>query len=1137
MHIISSVFVLAIITFGLFAVAVSSPVSAEIQYGSTESGVIGDPNVVIRGTSDADEANVSSLLSTLTFSDHVDPGHWYVVYPDSVSAAADGVVAGDIVSVTYDGITYGSVTVFVGNQFDGTSGLGNIIADNTTIFFKAGEYSVSAGNGAYDRFYRSNLSLIGLCDTSESVVFDMGYVVVSGVNYDTRNILKDNFYVSNITFDAKDRGMLLSKNSMGDNYFNINGFSNVVFDNVVIKNISSSYGNKNVAINLLNADTVVFNNIVLDNWRSVSGCAPIQVNNCSRNVYFNDLTLDGVHGTQGFIKVEDGTTVTDNLSKTSVFFTGTLNLNNMTDSEKGIYVQDYKYDTVVFPNDLCRYAKLSKVSNGCIVLSNTMPVSSNSYIIFDLKDNTFVVKKNDTLTGEEQIQNIVDALAFIQKIRGTMTVEDYNIKYEVGSSLGAITLPEIKASISGYTGYWEKIEFNIMPVENINDDIRKKEVFVFDISSGSSISLPASNNRYALFNIDFDKVEKCTLQEVIEGITPLSSSTDPYESLYGTSNDLTYAEYSSTRSPLVNNATADTFQSCIFTSLVNRIEVHSTSSTWYVGDEKNLTASLTDTDNNSFTYQGVIGKDTADDNVPVIKWFSTDTSVATVDMDTGKVTVIGVGTVTIVAKAADQYNDGEIEKPWATYTLTSSQGVYTVAFDSNGGSIANPTTIDVTHGSTYGTLPVTSMEGYTFDGWYTALSGGTEIESSSIVSITSDITLYAIWTVNDYIVTYTVNGSIYTAQIYDYGDTITAATYVPATGYDFSGWSSIPSTMPAYNITVSGTTSQIDYTVTYTVDGFLYTTQTYNYRDTITAATYVPATGYDFSGWSSIPSTMPAYNITVSGITSQIQYIVSLNALNVIVAGITDGSLVTYGSNITFTVSVLDGYTDPSVTCTIGGVAYVLGVSVDTYTIVGTDIIGDIVISVTAVEKFKYTTEYDSNIFNLDVKSDMEYGKSFTADLKIIGNVDSYIVVVKMGGEVIPGAFTYNEDGSGGVIYIDSVTGDIDISVIDVQYNTSVSNGNLVLWISIAILMSLFIILLFYRRRRVIFDVDHVMVIMDGIPISNESRIHKGDIFTVHPILAGYGYIVSNVTISNGGYIVQGRWGNVVISSTEPVEE
>lgn len=50
--------------------------------------------------------------------------------------------------------------------------------------------------------------------------------------------------------------------------------------------------------------------------------------------------------------------------------------------------------------------------------------------------------------------------------------------------------------------------------------------------------------------------------------------------------------------------------------------------------------------------------------------------------------------------------------------------------------------------SIYGTLPTPTRVGYTFLGWYTQASGGTKIQSSTVVSNASTQTLYAQWKAN-----------------------------------------------------------------------------------------------------------------------------------------------------------------------------------------------------------------------------------------------------------------------------------------------------------------------------------------------------------------------------------------------------
>ncbi len=71
-----------------------------------------------------------------------------------------------------------------------------------------------------------------------------------------------------------------------------------------------------------------------------------------------------------------------------------------------------------------------------------------------------------------------------------------------------------------------------------------------------------------------------------------------------------------------------------------------------------------------------------------------------------------------------------------------------VSLDSNGGSVST-SYITVLSGGTFGDLPTPYRDGYTFDGWYTARSGGDRVYGSHYVDFTSERTLYAHWTKNE----------------------------------------------------------------------------------------------------------------------------------------------------------------------------------------------------------------------------------------------------------------------------------------------------------------------------------------------------------------------------------------------------
>ena len=69
---------------------------------------------------------------------------------------------------------------------------------------------------------------------------------------------------------------------------------------------------------------------------------------------------------------------------------------------------------------------------------------------------------------------------------------------------------------------------------------------------------------------------------------------------------------------------------------------------------------------------------------------------------------------------------------------------YDVALDANGGECIIKNTI-VTYNEKYGNIPAPMKKGYIFAGWYTEVTGGTEVTADTKVSITENQTLYAHW--------------------------------------------------------------------------------------------------------------------------------------------------------------------------------------------------------------------------------------------------------------------------------------------------------------------------------------------------------------------------------------------------------
>jgi arabinoxylan arabinofuranohydrolase len=72
---------------------------------------------------------------------------------------------------------------------------------------------------------------------------------------------------------------------------------------------------------------------------------------------------------------------------------------------------------------------------------------------------------------------------------------------------------------------------------------------------------------------------------------------------------------------------------------------------------------------------------------------------------------------------------------------------HTITFDPNGGTLgAAEKARQVDYGAPIGTLPVPSRFGYTFNGWYTARTGGNWVTAATMVK--GEITVYAQWTAN-----------------------------------------------------------------------------------------------------------------------------------------------------------------------------------------------------------------------------------------------------------------------------------------------------------------------------------------------------------------------------------------------------
>lgn len=275
-----------------------------------------------------------------------------------------------------------------------------------------------------------------------------------------------------------------------------------------------------------------------------------------------------------------------------------------------------------------------------------------------------------------------------------------------------------------------------------------------------------------------------------------------------------------------------------------------------------------------------------------------------------------------------------------SYTVTAditfyaiwNANTYTVSYNYNGGT-GSPSSASVQYPGSV-TLPTPdSRTGYSFNGWYTASSGGTFVgNAGSSYSPTSNITLYAQWTQITYTITWNANGGSVspTSNSGTYGQTVTAPTPTRS-GYTFLYWRDTVSGDFTYSLNAGATWTIIgsitfyarwsinQYTVTYNANGGSVspTSATVNAGSSVTLPTPTRS-GYTFNGWYDSSSGgnylggggstyTPGSSITIYAQWSIIQYTVTWNANGGSVSP--SSNTVNAGSSVTAPTPTRSGFT------------------------------------------------------------------------------------------------------------------------------------------------------------------------------------------------------------------------------------
>ncbi len=156
--------------------------------------------------------------------------------------------------------------------------------------------------------------------------------------------------------------------------------------------------------------------------------------------------------------------------------------------------------------------------------------------------------------------------------------------------------------------------------------------------------------------------------------------------------------------------------------------------------------------------------------------------------------------------------------------------------------------------------------GYTFSGW-------TDIPD---VMPAHDVTVVANWIINSYKLIYKVDGEVYKELEVEYGASIIPEEEPQREGYTFSGWTDIPSTMPAKDVVVEASWKVNTYKLIYMIDGEVYKELEVEYNSIVIPEENPFKDGYKFSGWSEIPQIMPAEDVVVIGSFEKIAVVIDI---------------------------------------------------------------------------------------------------------------------------------------------------------------------------------------------------------------------------------------------------------------------
>ena len=164
-------------------------------------------------------------------------------------------------------------------------------------------------------------------------------------------------------------------------------------------------------------------------------------------------------------------------------------------------------------------------------------------------------------------------------------------------------------------------------------------------------------------------------------------------------------------------------------------------------------------------------------------------------------------------------------------------------------------------------------EGHTFEDW----------ENVPATMPANDLIIEGEYVVNEYLLTFVINGAVYEMRRVRFDEEIPALEIEEREGYTFT-WENWRDVMPAKDYTIRGGYAPNSYAVIYVVDGVTVQADSIAYGTAITLPEAPTKEGHTFSGWSEAPETMPANDVTISGTFIINKYLVTFKIGDEVIA-------------------------------------------------------------------------------------------------------------------------------------------------------------------------------------------------------------------------------------------------------------